>query len=578
MKRATSLVVMCGAIAVPAIVVGGGFTQAIQKAGSTYELQVTGRAGVPADADAVVLNITSADAKGTGFVSAYPCGTARPNASNLNYGVGAPIANSAIVKIGTGGKVCLFTADSDTQLIADVNGWFPATSGYTSTSPMRLLDTRPGLTTVDDVAASDGIRTAGDDQRAAGDRSGRCARQRRRRGAQRDICRSPRHRLRHRLSVWLDASERVEPQLRRRRTGRQLGDRQGRHRRQGVPVHRRHRHAVDRRHQRLLPGRSGYTSTSPARVLDTRPGQTHRRRRRRRRRTPPRRPRSTSCKCAGRAGVPADATAVVLNITSAEARGTGFATAYPCGESRPTASNLNYGVGAPVANSAIVKVGTGGKVCLFTADTDTQLIADVNGWFTAGYNSIVPVRLLDTRSDDVDGGGGGAPAGADFYADFNSPGQLQSKFRHGLWRRDDTLIDQTEWPADHSLTCSTPDQKRTVHRSNPDESFYECAKHLMMSEGDTSGYSIAWVSPNQTFSMSGAASVCWEVNLTDMARASGSRSGSSPSPSRTCLPTCRSPRRSQDVPKSSSIPAPTTRSCCGRVRRRGWASWASTAT
>ena len=156
MKRATTLVGLCGALVVPAILAGAGLIEAVQPAGSTYELQVTGRAGVPNDATAVVLNITSADARGTGFVSAYPCGTSRPNASNLNYGVGAPIANSAIVKVGTGGKVCLFTADSDTELIVDINGWFPTGSAYTSAAPMRLLDTRPGLSTVDGVADGDG--------------------------------------------------------------------------------------------------------------------------------------------------------------------------------------------------------------------------------------------------------------------------------------------------------------------------------------------------------------------------------------------------------------------------------------
>ncbi len=199
----------------------------------------------------MVLNLTSAGAKGTGFVTAYPCGTARPNASNLNYGVGAPVANSAIVKIGTGGKVCLFTADSDTELIADINGWFPAGSGYTSS----------------------------------------------------------------------------------------------------------HARAPARHAARSAPP----STVSPPARDSARAGTTY------------------ELQVTGRAGVPGNAAAVVLNITSAEASGTGFATAYPCGEARPTASNLNYGVGAPVANSAIVKVGTGGKVCLFTADTDTQLIADING-------------------------------------------------------------------------------------------------------------------------------------------------------------------------------------------------------
>jgi hypothetical protein len=103
-----------------------------------------------------------------------------------------------------------------------------------------------------------------------------------------------------------------------------------------------------------------------------------------------------------------------------------------------------------------------------------------------------------------------------FAVDFNSPGQFESQMRHGLWRRDNTLIAQTQWPADHTEQCSTPDLKRTVHRGNTEEGFYECAQHVMFSEGDTSGYSIMFASPNRTFNMQGAASVCWSINLTDM--------------------------------------------------------------
>jgi hypothetical protein len=38
--------------------------------------------------------------------------------------------------------VCLVTADNDTELIADVNGYFPAGASYASMTPSRLLDTR----------------------------------------------------------------------------------------------------------------------------------------------------------------------------------------------------------------------------------------------------------------------------------------------------------------------------------------------------------------------------------------------------------------------------------------------------
>ena len=94
-------------------------------AGDTIELQVTGRGGVPTDAEAVALNITVNEPHGAGFITAHPCGTPRPNASNLNYVPGQTIPNNVIVRTGTGGTVCIYS-DQTTNLIADVNGAFPS--------------------------------------------------------------------------------------------------------------------------------------------------------------------------------------------------------------------------------------------------------------------------------------------------------------------------------------------------------------------------------------------------------------------------------------------------------------------
>lgn len=102
----------------------------------------------------------------------------------------------------------------------------------------------------------------------------------------------------------------------------------------------------------------------------------------------------------GAAQVPADASAVALNVTVTQSAAAGYATVFPCGGGRPTASNVNVtGAGQTVANLVVVKVGDGGTVCLFSKG-GAHLIADVNGWFPTGaeYTSIAPVRVLDTRS------------------------------------------------------------------------------------------------------------------------------------------------------------------------------------
>jgi hypothetical protein len=95
----------------------------MRDAGSVTALTVAGRGGVAGDAAAVVLNVTVTDAQAAGFLTVYPCGSARPNASNLNYVAGSTVANAVIVKVGVAGQVCVFTY-SAANLITDVNGYF----------------------------------------------------------------------------------------------------------------------------------------------------------------------------------------------------------------------------------------------------------------------------------------------------------------------------------------------------------------------------------------------------------------------------------------------------------------------
>ncbi|MPY96092.1 MAG: S8 family serine peptidase [Acidimicrobiia bacterium] len=255
-------------------------------AGGTVELPVSGRAGVPGWADSVVLNVTATETAAAGFVTVYPCGAARPNASNLNFEAGQTVPNLVVSKIGSG-KVCLFAAAS-TQLVVDVAAYLPAGATFGSTSPARLLDTR-GFPTADGQ-----------------------------------------------VPWW------------------------------------------------------GYVAG----------GQT------------------VELPVAGRAGVPADAGSVVLNVTAVHGQANGYVTAFPCGSSVPLASNLNFVPGQTVANLIVSEVGAGGKVCLYAAGT-THLLADVAAWFPPGadFAAGVPARLLDTRPyPTVDGafsGGGSLPAGGE---------------------------------------------------------------------------------------------------------------------------------------------------------------------
>ena len=65
---------------------------------------------------------------------------------------------------------------------------------------------------------------------------------------------------------------------------------------------------------------------------------------------------------AGVGGVPADATSVVLNVTSTDSDASSFVTVYPHGTAMPNASNVNFPAGHNVANLATVRVGDAGQV------------------------------------------------------------------------------------------------------------------------------------------------------------------------------------------------------------------------
>ncbi|MEX2627070.1 MAG: hypothetical protein WD225_09300, partial [Ilumatobacteraceae bacterium] len=96
------------------------------------------------------------------------------------------------------------------------------------------------------------------------------------------------------------------------------------------------------------------------------------------------------------AGIPDDASGVMLNLTAAAPTAAGFVSVYPCGAGPPDASNLNMVAGADVANFVLVEPDANGRVCVTTSAT-THLIADVLGWAGDAFVGQAPQRLFDTR-------------------------------------------------------------------------------------------------------------------------------------------------------------------------------------
>jgi uncharacterized protein YkwD len=98
---------------------GGAITAA-----NSLDLTVLGRGGVPAaGVGAVVLNVTATNTTAAGFLTVWPSGNARPNASNLNFAAGQTIPNLVIAMVGSNGKVSLFNSGGTTDIIVDVVGW-----------------------------------------------------------------------------------------------------------------------------------------------------------------------------------------------------------------------------------------------------------------------------------------------------------------------------------------------------------------------------------------------------------------------------------------------------------------------
>jgi LPXTG-site transpeptidase (sortase) family protein len=348
--------------------------------------QIIGRANVPVDAVAVVLNVTATAAEGAGYITVYPAGQGVPTASNINTErSGQTIPNLVTVPIGSGGRVAFFTSVG-THLIADIFGYYvPSASSvsgrYVSTEPTRAMDTRNFR---GPLAAKEVLRVP--------------------------LGGIPKDALAAVLNVTVTAATGAgywtvfADGAQVPGTSNLNVDVAG----QTIP------------NQVLAPvnngaidiftsagghvivdvagyytGASGPASSiglfvpiSPTRFLDTRnPG--------------PQNPLGNAFKpmpnwvvempVAGRSGIPAAASALVMNTTLTAASRPGFVTVYPAGSLRPDTSTLNADrVGQTIANHAISPLTPRG-VAFFT-DGGTHLIADVTGWFTGlPRNATVPI-------------------------------------------------------------------------------------------------------------------------------------------------------------------------------------------
>lgn len=107
-------------------------------AGSVRTIAVT---GIPADATAVILNVTAVDGTAGSYLTVYPDGAGRPATSNLNWIAGqAATPNQVTVQVGGDGKVDFYNAHGSVDIITDLEGYF---AGGTVTGPTQTTTILP---------------------------------------------------------------------------------------------------------------------------------------------------------------------------------------------------------------------------------------------------------------------------------------------------------------------------------------------------------------------------------------------------------------------------------------------------
>ncbi len=347
-------------------------------AGQTRLVKVAGTAGVPSNATAVVLNVTGTGPTSATHLTAFPAGQTMPTSSNLNLAAGETAANLVTVKVGTNGNIGLFNNAGSTHVIADIVGWYEnnaAGARFNGINPKRLIDTRDGTGGVTGKlgAGAGATRTytlAG--VAGSGVPAGATA-------VVANVTATGPTTGTH-LTAWpanqaMPLASTLNVPAGATRANLAIiglsGSGQAKFFNNAGETH-------------LIVDVVGYFTTTgtmftpvvPARILDSRNGlggQT----------TPwPAVPASRAIKVGGVGGVPANASAVAVNVTVTGPTAPSHLSIWPTGQPVPTASNLNFVAGQTVPNHVVVKLGTSGSLNVLNNAGNAHVIVDVVGWYS----------------------------------------------------------------------------------------------------------------------------------------------------------------------------------------------------
>jgi hypothetical protein len=330
-------------------------------------LDVTGVGGVPElGVDAVVMNVTVDQPTAPGFLSVWPSGEPRPLVSSLNFVPGQVVPNLVTVKVGADGRVNIFNSAGDTDVVADVVGYYSAkgagSGAFTALTPARIMDTREaggpaaaGREVKLRVLGAGGVPSSGVSAVAL--------------NVTVDQPTAPGF-----LTTWPSGEPRPTASTHNFVAGGTVANLVLAKVGAGGMVSMFNSAGS----VQLVVDVVGYFSGSgsafvpvtPRRVTDSREGQPFG---------------SLAVGGTGIAdmGVPAGASGVVVNVTATDSSERSFVTVWPAGEVRPFASTVNPVPGLSVPNHAYLKTGAG-RLSVFNNSGSTDVVIDVFGYFRPG--------------------------------------------------------------------------------------------------------------------------------------------------------------------------------------------------
>lgn len=339
--------------------------------GQTITLQIAGSMGIPASGiEAVSVNFTVTGATAASYLTVWPDGQSRPTASILNFAAAQTIANSTVVAVSSAGRIKIYNKSGSTHVIADISGWFPTGSDLVPATPVRLLDTRTGNgASAVKVGAGQSITVqisgrGGVPVGVAGVVLNLTATGPTKNGY---------------LTMWPAGQSRPTVSTLNFVAGRTIANSTT----VGLSAAGRLSIYNSAGSTDIIADISGWfpaatdmSPVTPARVADTRSGiggpaakvgagQTR------------------HVKIAGVGGIPAvGVSAVSINLTSTRSTASSYLTVWPMGQTRPTASLLNFPAGRTIANSALVALSSDGYISIYNSSGSTDILVDVFAWFS----------------------------------------------------------------------------------------------------------------------------------------------------------------------------------------------------